>query len=194
VLRWRHEIATLAFGCSKPATAAGKERHVWPPGEGPIDFEGLVGEYADRVYAIALRITGSPEEAQDATQEVFLSAFRHRERFRNEANIGTWLYRIAVNAALQIVRKRRPLEPLETTGYGSARVLDWSRELLQRVELGELRATIERGIALLPEEARVVLVLRDVEQFSTAEAAVKSRLHRARVLLRQYLSDYLEHQ
>jgi RNA polymerase sigma-70 factor (ECF subfamily) len=176
---------------------------VWPPREGPIDLEGLVGEYADRVYAIALRITGSPEEAEDATQDVFLSAFRHRDRFRSESNVGTWLYRIAVNAALQIVRKRRPVEPLEETGYARAWVPDWSAELFQRLELGELRATIEQGIALLPEEARVALVLRDVEQFSTAEtaailelseAALKSRLHRARVLLRLYLSDYLEHQ
>ncbi len=176
---------------------------MWPPREGPIDLEGLVGEYADRVYGIALRITGSPEEAEDATQDVFLSAFRHRDRFRGEANVGTWLYRIAVNAALQIVRRRRPVEPLERTGYASAEVLDWSTELLQRLELSELHATIARGMALLPEEARVALVLRDVEQFSTAEtaaileiseAAVKSRLRRARVLLREYLSDYLEHQ
>lgn len=174
---------------------------MWPPHEGPIDFEGLVGEYADRVYGIALRITGSPEEAEDATQDVFLSAFRNLDRFRSESNIGTWLYRIAVNAALQIVRKRRPVEPLENTGYASDEVLDWSTELFKRLELSDLRTALERGIALLPEEARVALVLRDVEQFSTtetaaileiSEAAVKSRLRRARVLLRQYLSDYLE--
>ncbi len=176
---------------------------MWPPRDGPIDIEGLIGEYADRVYAIALRITGSPEEAEDATQDVFLSAFRNRDRFRSESNIGTWLYRIAVNAALQIVRKRRPVEPLERTGYTSAHVHDWSAELFQRLELGELRAALEQGIALLPEDTRVTLVLRDVEQFSTAEtaaileiseAAVKSRLRRARVLLREYLSEYLEQQ
>jgi RNA polymerase sigma-70 factor (ECF subfamily) len=190
------------LSCSESATAAGKERHVWPPREGPIDLEGLVGEYADRVYAIALRITGSPEEAEDATQDVFLSAFRNRDQFRNEANVGTWLYRIAVNAALQIVRKRRPVEPLEDTGYASDHVLDWSAELFRRLELSELRSALEQGIALLPEDTRVALVLRDVEQFSTtetaaileiSEAAVKSRVRRARVLLRQYLTDHLEH-
>jgi RNA polymerase sigma-70 factor (ECF subfamily) len=81
-------------------------------------------------------------------------------------------------------------------------VLDWSAELFRRLELSELRSTLEQGIALLPEDARVALVLRDVEQFSTtetaaileiSEAAVKSRVRRARVLLRQYLTDHLEH-
>jgi RNA polymerase sigma-70 factor (ECF subfamily) len=91
---------------------------------------------------------------------------------------------------------------LETTGLDAAWVVDWSDDLLRRIELGELRALIEQGIAQVPDEARVALVLRDVERFSTAEtaailelseAAVKSRLHRARVLLRQYLADYLQH-
>jgi RNA polymerase sigma-70 factor (ECF subfamily) len=203
VHRWRREFAAQVRSGSESATAAGKERHVWPPREGPIDLEGLVAEYGDRVYAITLRITGSPEEAEDATQDTFLSAFRNRDRFRSESNVGSWLYRIAINAALQIVRKRRPVEPLESTGYSSAHVPDWSAELFQRLELSELRTALEQGIALLPEDARVALVLRDVEQFSTAETAeileitepaVKSRLRRARVLLRQYLADYLEHQ
>jgi RNA polymerase sigma-70 factor, ECF subfamily len=167
----------------------------------PHSFEGLVEEYADRVYNIALRITHSPEEAEDATQDAFLSAYQHRDSFRGESKVITWLARIAVNAALQRVRKLHRLEHLETTGYESVHVLDWADDLYRRVERDELHTVIERGIALLPEEARVALVLRDVEGFSTAEAAeilelseaaLKSRLHRARVLLRQYLSDYLE--
>jgi RNA polymerase sigma-70 factor (ECF subfamily) len=178
---------------------------VRPRGDGPIDpraFEVLVEEYADRVYAIALRITGSREDAEDVTQDAFLSAFQHRDRFRGESEVATWLYRIGINAALQRVRRRRPVEPLETTGLDAAWVVDWSDDLLRRIELGELRALIEQGIAQVPDEARVALVLRDIERFSTAEtaailelseAAVKSRLHRARVLLRQYLADYLQH-
>jgi RNA polymerase sigma-70 factor (ECF subfamily) len=167
----------------------------------PRSFEGLVEEYSDRLYNIALRITHSPEEAEDATQDAFFSAYQHRDAFRGESTVFTWLARIAVNAALQRVRKLHRLEHLETAGYESVRVLDWSDELYQRVERDELHAIIERGIALLPDEARVALVLRDVEGFSTAEAAevlelseaaLKSRLHRARVLLRQYLSDQLE--
>ncbi|MBI4491585.1 MAG: sigma-70 family RNA polymerase sigma factor [Chloroflexi bacterium] len=174
------------------------------PSEGPIDprtFEALVEEYADRVYSIALRITGSPDEAADATQDAFLAAYQHRDSFRGEAALSTWLYRIAVNAALQHVRRLRPEVRLEATGYDSAWVLDWSAEPPRQVELEELHQLLEQGIALLPEEVRVALVLRDVEGFSTteaaeimelSEAALKSRLHRARVLLRQYLADYLE--
>jgi RNA polymerase sigma-70 factor (ECF subfamily) len=175
-----------------------------PPDEGPIDpaaFQGLVEEYADRLYSLALRITGSAEDAQDAVQDTFLSAYRQRAQFRGESAVGTWLYRIALNAALQRVRARRPVEHLEATGYDRSRVVDWSDDLSRRAEFGELRLAIEQGIALLPDEARAALVLRDVEGFSTAEAAdilevseaaLKSRLHRARVLLRQYLADYLE--
>ena len=167
----------------------------------PRSFEGMVEEYADRVYNIALRITHSPEEAEDATQDAFLSAYQHRDAFRGESTVFTWLARIAVNAALQRVRKLHRLDYLDVTSYESVRVLDWSDELDQRVERDELHAIIERGMAMLPDEARVVLVLRDVEGLSTAEAAeilglseaaLKSRLHRARVLLRQYLSDHLE--
>ena len=175
-----------------------------PPREEPGElgaFGGLLEEYGDRMYSIALRITGSPEEAEDATQDALLAAYQHRERFRGEASLTTWLYRIVVNVALQRVRTRRPVASLEDTGLARAQVTDWSDDLARRVASAELREMIERGIGLLPEDLRVVLVLRDVEQFSTAEAAdilelteaaLKSRLHRARLLLRQYLSDYLE--
>ncbi len=175
-----------------------------PPREGPIDpaaFEGLVEEYADRLYSLALRVTGSAQDAEDAVQDAFHAAYRQREQFRGEAAVGTWLYRIALNAALQRVRARRPAPSLDDPGYDRARVVDWSQDLARRAETGELRETIERGLARLPEDERVALVLRDVEGFSTAEAAetlqvseaaLKSRLHRGRVLLRQYLADYLE--
>jgi RNA polymerase sigma-70 factor (ECF subfamily) len=175
-----------------------------PPREGPIDpaaFAGLVEEYADRLYSLAVRITGSAEDARDAVQDTFLSAYRQRAQFRAEADLGTWLYRIAVNAALQRVRARRPVEYLDDTGYDRTHIVDWSDDLARRAEIGELRLIIEQGIARLPDEARVALVLRDVEGLSTAEAAdileisetaLKSRLHRARLLLRQYLADYLE--
>jgi RNA polymerase sigma-70 factor (ECF subfamily) len=167
---------------------------------GARDFEALIEQYADRLYSVALRITGSPEDAEDATQDAFLSAFQHRESFRGAAAVSTWLYRIAVNAALQRVRARRPAAPLEPSAEEPLVVVDWSEDLPRRVELDELHDVIERGIALLPDGERAALVLRDVEGLSTAEAAavlelseaaLKSRLHRARVLLRRYLSDYL---
>jgi RNA polymerase sigma-70 factor, ECF subfamily len=171
-----------------------------PEPSGRAAFEALVNEYGDRLYSIALRITGSREEAEDATQEAFLAAYRARQTFAGEAQIGTWLFRIAVNAALQRVRRRHPEDYLEETGLDRSMVGDWADDVHRRVEQRELRAVLERGIMRLPEDLRVVLVLRDVEQLSTSEAAaildvgepaLKSRLHRARVLLRQYLADYL---
>jgi RNA polymerase sigma-70 factor (ECF subfamily) len=175
-----------------------------PPQGGEHDrqaFELLIEGYADRLHSIALRVTGSPEDAEDAMQDAVLSAYQSWAQFRGEARGSTWLYRILVNAALQHVRRRHPEDYLTASGYEEASVIDWSEDLSRRVEDADLRETLERGIALLPEELRVALVLRDVEGLSTAdsaaildvsEAALKSRLHRARVLLRQWVTDYLE--
>jgi RNA polymerase sigma-70 factor, ECF subfamily len=166
-----------------------------------LDFDRLLLEYGDRIYGAAFRITGSAADAEDVLQETFLEAYEHRESFRGVAAPTTWLYRIAVNAALQRVRQRRPVAYLEDTGYDEPRVIDWSSDLQRRVEITELRQQLERGIAGLAEDMRVVVVLRDVEGLSAgevsqvldiSEAAVKSRLHRGRVLLRQFLSGYLQ--
>ena len=164
-----------------------------------VAFEQLVAEYGDRVFGIALRITGSPSDAEEVMQEAFLLAFRSWSAYRGEAAPTTWLYRIAVNAALMRVRARHPVEPLsEQTEH--AATADWSADALQAVLRGELQRELEEGITRLPEDLRVTLVLRDVEGLSTAEtaaaleineAAVKSRLHRARVLLRGYLGGLL---
>ncbi|HEY1295514.1 MAG TPA: sigma-70 family RNA polymerase sigma factor [Chloroflexota bacterium] len=164
-------------------------------------FEALVENYIDRLYRVAQRITGSPQDAEDALQDALLSAYRHWGEFRHASAAGTWLYRITVNAALGRARRRQPEEYLSDTGYAQAEVVDWSEDLARRAEAAELRAILEEGILRLPADFRVTLVLRDVEGLSTAEAAavlelseaaVKSRLHRARVLLRQYVSTYLE--
>ena len=164
------------------------------------DFERLVDEYSDRIYAAALRITGLPADAEDVLQDTFLQAYEHRMSFRGESSPATWLYRIAVNAALAKLRQRHPVIYLEDTGYESIQILDWSTDLERRVEASELREQLERGIGRLPSDFQVVVVLRDAEGLSTAEvagilelseAAVKSRLHRGRVLLRQFLADYL---
>jgi RNA polymerase sigma-70 factor, ECF subfamily len=164
-------------------------------------FDLLIEAYSDRLYNIALRITGSPEDAEDAIQDAVLSAYQGWAQFRGEARGSTWLYRIVVNAALQRVRRRHPEEELTVTGYEEASIVDWSEDLSRRVEDADLHEMLERGIALLPEELRVALVLRDVEGLSTTdsavilditEAALKSRLHRARVLLREWVTDYLE--
>ena len=165
-----------------------------------VAFEQLVAEYGDRVYGIALRVTGSPSDAEEVMQEAFLLAFRSWSTFRGESAPTTWLYRIAVNAALTRVRARQQDVELLSEHDESVEVADWSADAAQAVLRGELREQIEAGITRLPEDLRVTLVLRDVEGLSTAETAaalelsegaVKSRLHRARALLRDYLGDVL---
>lgn len=174
-----------------------------PPREGQRDpkaFERIIDEYADRIYSVALRITGTPEDAEDVMQETFLSAFRHWHSFRGDAAPTTWIYRIAVNAALQRIRGRRPTTSLDDIGYEEVEVVNWATDLYRRVEITEFWREIERALAFLPDDHRVAVVLRDVEGLTAAEAAdvlgigeaaLKSRLHRGRVLLRQHLSTYL---
>lgn len=160
-------------------------------------FERLIEEYADRIYNIALRITGHPQEAEDVMQEAFLNAFRSWASFRGEATPATWLYRIAVNAALERARQRHPLDFLSEVVEED--IQDWSSSVVELVQRAELQERVLAGIQLLPPDLRVVLVLRDIDGLSTAEAAaaleiseaaLKSRLHRARSLLRQHLADY----
>lgn len=172
--------------------------------EGPsdfVDFEQLVAEYADRLYRVTLRITGSPADAEDALQEAFLSALEHWQSFRGDASPATWLYRIAVNSAIsrQRQKRRRPVEPLEAADEAAVQAPPWGGDVSRRAELNELQREIEKGIASLPEEHRIVLILRDAEGMSTAEvveilqiseANVKSRLHRARLALRNFLAAY----
>lgn len=162
-------------------------------------FERLVEELADRVYNIALRITGDTRDAEDATQEAFLAAWRAWGGFRHQSSPTTWLYRIAVNASLQRVRRRRPADYLADIGDDEASVQDWSSSVPEMVEQGELRDLVLGGLAQLEPEQRAALVLRDVDGLSTTEAAevldisvaaLKSRLHRARAALRHHLADY----
>src|SRR6266542_3820567 len=151
-----------------------------------VAFEQLVAEYQDRVYGIALRITGSAAEAEDVMQDAFLDAFRAWSTFRGEAAPTTWLYRIAVNAALRRVRSRKPVEYLAERDEQDEEMVDWSADVAQAAVQHEVQERLEDGIRRLPEELRVTLILRDVEGLSTAEtaaaleiseAAVKSRLH-----------------
>jgi RNA polymerase sigma-70 factor (ECF subfamily) len=174
------------------------------PEHEPLDrmtFEQVVAEYADRLYGIALRITGSPDDAEDAVQEAFLSAYRHLGQFRGEAAPRTWLYRITVNAALRRLRERPPHEYLDEAPAPSEQPVDWSARAQDAAVAAELRAQLEAALATLAPELRAAVVLRDVEGLSgreaaqvleITEAALKSRLHRARALLRQALSEYLQ--
>jgi RNA polymerase sigma-70 factor (ECF subfamily) len=161
-------------------------------------FERLIEEYADRVYNVALRITGNRADAEDSMQEAFLSAYHAWSTFRGQSSPATWLYRIAVNEALMRVRARRPVEHLTELVY-QEEVSDWSDDLSNVAQRAEQRDLLLAGLALLEPDQRAALVLRDIDGLSTAEAAealeiseqaLKSRLHRARALLRQHLADY----
>jgi RNA polymerase sigma-70 factor (ECF subfamily) len=172
-------------------------------------FEAIVTRYENRVYRLAFRLTGSEADAMDALQDTFLQVYRHLGSFRRESRFGTWLYRIATNAALMHnrVRARQSAESLEAflprfdeagvhlgtpTELGSAAAVD---ELVDRRLLAEkARAAIDR----LPEPYRLAFVLRDLEEIPTADvaevlgiepAAVRQRVHRARLMLRGYLGE-----
>ncbi len=170
-------------------------------------FDELMRRYEGRVFHLVRRIVGDPDEAEDALQETFLSAYRGLPRFKREARFSTWIFRIATNAALMRLRKRREgmvsLDaPLPSDGEGEPRTLDlrdWSATPDQELADRETKGAMDEAIAALPPELAAVFLLRDVEGMSNEEAAeatglslaaAKSRLHRARLILRDRLNRH----
>jgi RNA polymerase sigma-70 factor (ECF subfamily) len=161
-------------------------------------FEELVRRHADRLYAIVRRLGLSRTAAEDVTQEVFLRAWRGIAGFKGDARFSTWLYAIGVNEAKRWLWRER-VRP----SFGSLDEDDLARESLDqreepRVAQAELREALERAVRALPLKYRAPLILRDIEGLSTgeaaailgvAEAAFKSRLHRARLAVRARLAD-----
>jgi len=166
-----------------------------------------VREHSTNVYNLALKLMGDPVAAEDVLQETFLSAFKAVPRFEGKAQLSTWLYRIAHNAALMRLRKRQVQtisldEPVENEeGLPEPREFaDWSEDPEQVLLSGEMRRAMDEAIASLSETLKSVFVLRDVNGLSTAqtaavlglsEEAVKSRLLRARLALRERLTAYM---
>jgi RNA polymerase sigma-70 factor (ECF subfamily) len=171
-------------------------------------FEQLVKRYDRNVFRIANHITHSREDAEDVVQEAFLKAYSNLEKFQEQSKFYTWLVRIAVNEALMKLRKRRPErfvsldEDVKTEDDSLPReVADWSPNPEQLYNQEELRDILSRTIQGLPPTFRTVFVLRDVEGLSTEETAdalelsvpaVKSRLLRARLQLRERLNRYFQ--
>ena len=168
-------------------------------------FDELVLRYRDKVYRLAYKILRHEDDAAEALQDAFMSAFRGIKNFKVESTFSTWLYRIATNASLMKYRRRREghvsLEQSQSPdGSGEPlQIPDWSAQPLGDLLNSETREVMEEGVAKLPEELRTVFVLRDIEELSNAEvaeilnlsvAAVKSRLHRARIFLRDRLNRY----
>ncbi|MGH7320779.1 MAG: sigma-70 family RNA polymerase sigma factor [Candidatus Rokuibacteriota bacterium] len=172
-------------------------------------LETLMSRYAPRVYRLAHGVTRHEADAEEVVQDVFLSIFRKIESFEGRAGLWTWIYRITTNAALIKRRGKRagevPLEDYLPTfaedghreGDRAMLLADWSEMPDEALLTRERRELVRRGIESLPESYQVVLLLRDMEELSNEEtaevldesvASVKSRLHRARMALREHLT------
>jgi len=167
-------------------------------------FGELLERHQARVYNHALRLMGNPQDAEEVLQDTFVQVFRNLEKFEGRSRFSTWLYRIATNEALMRLRKaRRKREVfLEDTTEGERERCREGMRVLARSPLDdvldeEIRNQLARLLAELPEEYRAVFAMRDIDGFSNAEvaevlgitvAAVKSRLHRSRLYLRDRLS------
>jgi RNA polymerase sigma-70 factor (ECF subfamily) len=168
-------------------------------------FEELVRRHHQRVYRTLIGITGSREEAEDALQEVFLSAFTNMGKFQGGAKFSTWLTRIAINEGVGRLRSRKREQSLDAVGdegdegYRPRQLRAWAEDAETQYSRAETRELVERAILGLPTKYRVAVLLRDIEQLSTAEAAealglpvptLKTRLLRGRLMLRDALAPH----
>ena len=176
----------------------------------PAAFEQLVRSDTPRLLAVARRILNNDDEAREAVHQGFVSAFQSRAQFAGAARPSTWLHRIVVNKALDRLRarQRRPEASIEDLlprflpdGHHTERFAAWTDAIDDRIDRKRLAATVREAIDRLPESFRLVLLLRDIEEMSTDEAAaalgitpnaVKLRLHRARMALRTLLAERLK--
>lgn len=179
---------------------------------GELDaFEALTNRYEQRVYGLAMRMLRQEQDAEDVTQQTFLSVLENLDGFRGEASFSTWVLRIASHAALKIIRKRKGLDTVsleaatEKSDESSSIphpefIADWRQSPEHLVERNEVRRLLDNALTRLDEKHRVVFLLRDVEGLSVRETAaaldlseanVKVRLLRARLQLREDLTRVL---
>ncbi len=170
------------------------------------EFARFVEAYSTPIYRLALRILSDPQDAEDVLQETFLKAFRALPAFEGRSSLSTWLYRIAVNEALMAVRKRSPEmisvdQDVETPDgeIEAMQIVDWCCLPESELLSAEGRKFLDAAIQRLPTTLKLVFVLRDIQGLSIREAAealnlsetaVKTRLLRARLNLRDQLSSY----
>ncbi|NPV77061.1 MAG: sigma-70 family RNA polymerase sigma factor [Anaerolineae bacterium] len=171
------------------------------------EFAKLVEAYSGQIYKLALRILENQRDAEDVLQETFLKAYRSIANFEGRSSLATWLYRIATNEALMIVRKRKPELSLEIEGQDDHEdaivtpyhFTDWRFLPEKELQSSEAKQHMDQAVQRLPASLRAVFLLRDVEGLSVketaevlriSEGAVKTRLLRARLRLREDLSEY----
>jgi RNA polymerase sigma-70 factor, ECF subfamily len=171
------------------------------------EFARMVDRYTNSLYRLALKMLGNPRDAEDVLQNTFLQAFQHMKEFEGRSSLSTWLYRIASNEALMLIRRRRPEIDFSDTSkendaegdYEPVEFTDWGFLPEDELLSSETRLILDKAIQDLPETLRIVFILRDIEDLSireTSEAlnltetAVKTRLLRARLRLRDELSVY----
>ena len=165
----------------------------------PAAFDIIVDRYERRVFAVALRIVRHHEDARDVTQEVFVTALRALKGFRGDAQLSTWFHRVAVNASLDLVRKRRRREHSSMDELAEQASPEAGPE---SEAIGSVRAReVHRALGLIPPDQRALIVLHDLQELDYAECAealgiplgtVKSRLHRARLALARQLGHLRE--
>lgn len=170
-------------------------------------FDELVRRYENKVYRLTFKILRHEDDAGEALQDAFMSAYRGLKNFKADSTFSTWLYRVATNAALMKYRKRRDghvsLEQSQSYDEDADKleIPDWSALPDEDLLTGELDDILAEGLSRLPDELREVFVMRDIEELSNSDVAerlqltvpaVKSRLHRARLQLRDRLNRYFQ--
>lgn len=162
-------------------------------------FEELIRQYEKKVYTPCFRMCGNSEDAEEAAQDAFLALWRGIDRFRQESSLSTWIYRLATNACIDTLRRRKKQSGSVSLDDEELFVdaVDTSPQPQETVEHRETQKLLQEGLSALPEEYRKVLILREIEGLSYTEIAesasielgtVKSRISRGRSLLRNFLS------
>ncbi|HTB58395.1 MAG TPA: sigma-70 family RNA polymerase sigma factor [Polyangia bacterium] len=174
-------------------------------------FEELVDRYEDKIFRLAFRFVRNETEAKEIVQDTFLLVWRKLDTFKGDAQFGSWLYRVATNAALMRLRAQRrhpevsteelPIDYLDNYGQLPAAGENWAKRPDDELQSDELRRRIQKAVDELPDIYRTVFLIRDVEGLSTEETAevleisiptVKTRLHRARLALRDAITRYFD--
>jgi len=174
-------------------------------------FEELVDRYEDKIFRLAFRFVRNETEAKEIVQDTFLLVWRKLDTFKGDSQFGSWLYRVATNTALMRLRAQRrhpeisteelPVDYLDNYGQIPAAGENWAKRPDDELQSDELRRRIQNAVDELPEIYRTVFIIRDVEGLSTEETAevleisiptVKTRLHRARLALRDAITRYFD--